>query len=156
MEMARGYTTCLNEINSECQNISDQANFDDSSQTFTLLDQNSFGEYTIGIEQTSRIESPAGVNAQKYQLNYNYPNPFNPETKIAFDLPRTLSVHLEIYDIRGKRVATLFSGKKLNAGHHNIIWNGKNDNGLPLSSGIYFCRLKSDLGAKIIKMTLNK
>ncbi len=145
-----------NNINSEWQDISNQAQFDDSSKTFTLLGQDSFGEYTIGIEQTSRIESSDAVNAHKYRLQYNYPNPFNPETNIAFSLPRKLSVYLEIYDIRGKKVATLYSGTKLNAGQHNVIWNGKNDYGLSLSSGIYFCRLKSDIGTKIIKMTLNK
>jgi hypothetical protein len=75
----------------------------------------------------------------------NYPNPFNPETTIAFDLPESGNVRLDIYNIRGQKVTTLIN-KELSAGNHQFIWNGKNQQGNTIPSGIYLYRVDADGG----------
>jgi hypothetical protein len=75
----------------------------------------------------------------------NYPNPFNPETTIAFDLPESGNVRLDIYNIRGQKVTTLIN-KELNAGNHQFIWNGKNQQGNTMPSGVYLYRVDADGG----------
>ena len=79
----------------------------------------------------------------EYFLIYNYPNPFNSATTIKVDvIIPGLFLELNIYDLLGRKVKTLFSGR-LNQGTHIFPWNGKNDEGLDLSSGVYFYFLKS-------------
>ena len=73
----------------------------------------------------------------------NYPNPFNSDTKISFNLPQNSFVRLEIYDMLGRRVKTLFDGMA-ETGKHDIVWDGLSDSGETLSSGVYFYRLKTD------------
>ncbi len=73
-------------------------------------------------------------------LYQNHPNPFNPSTTIAYFLPRDQYVNLSIYDIRGSRVTTLVESHQ-QAGRKEIIWNGRNKNGVPVSSGVYHYRL---------------
>jgi flagellar hook assembly protein FlgD len=64
------------------------------------------------------------------------PNPFNPRTQIAFDLPRPGQVHLAIYNLRGVRVRTLLNGA-VPAGHHAVTWDGTDDAGAAVASGVY-------------------
>ena len=70
----------------------------------------------------------------------NYPNPFNPETKISFELNQDTHVKLEIYNAKGQKINTLLADN-LSRGKHNIVWNGKDDQQRQMSSGIYFYRL---------------
>ncbi|MBN2591089.1 MAG: T9SS type A sorting domain-containing protein [Sedimentisphaerales bacterium] len=74
-------------------------------------------------------------------LSQNHPNPFNPSTTISFYLPESEKVSLEIYNVEGKRVRTLCS-KPYNKGQHKVIWNGLDDSGALVNSGIYFYKLK--------------
>ncbi len=90
---------------------------------------------------------------QQVQLFQNYPNPFNPTTEIHYKLPVRQFVEIDIYNLLGEKVRTLIS-EIVNAGEHKILWNGKNDAGNAVSSGIYFYRLKSKNSIKIKKMTL--
>ena len=76
-----------------------------------------------------------------YALKQNHPNPFNPETSIGFSLPETGDAVLKIYNIKGQEVKTLVN-EQLSRGHHNIIWNGRDEVGKPAASGIYYYRLK--------------
>ncbi len=73
----------------------------------------------------------------------NYPNPFNPTTTIQFGLPQKSEVSLRIYDITGKLVKILVNEKK-DAGYHSIIWNGMDDAGREVASGVYFYKIKSE------------
>ncbi len=82
-----------------------------------------------------------------------YPNPFNPVTKITFDLSSRASVNLSIYDVTGRRVCVLVD-RVMNAGSHEVIWRGLTDNGLPAASGIYFCRLVAGDVVETKKMVL--
>lgn len=86
----------------------------------------------------------------------NVPNPFNPTTRIAFEIPRGALVHLEIYDARGARVRTLVDATR-GPGRYTEVWDGRDDAGSPTPSGIYFCRL--EVGGRVIdthKMALLK
>lgn len=80
--------------------------------------------------------------AQQFLLYPNFPNPFNPETTIRFDLRRSLPVRLEVYNLAGQRIRTLVNGR-LSAGLHAVQWDGHNDAGIPAPSGIYFYRLQA-------------
>jgi len=85
-----------------------------------------------------------------YNLYPNYPNPFNPSTKITYSLPKAGEVNLTIYNILGQKVATLVDGNR-RAGRRSIRWDAKG-----LSSGIYLCRLKAGDYSMTIKMILLK
>ncbi|KAA3615742.1 MAG: T9SS C-terminal target domain-containing protein [Calditrichaeota bacterium] len=76
-------------------------------------------------------------------LYNNFPNPFNPTTKIGFDLVSSATVQLDIFDISGKHVKNAFRGF-LNSGSYETTWNGKNDSGQLVSSGIYIYKLTSN------------
>ena len=82
-----------------------------------------------------------------------YPNPFNPHTTIVFSLPRKTHVHLAIYNVRGALVKTLIDGLE-SEGENVITWNGLNEYGARVSSGVYFCRLKMSGKAISKKMVL--
>lgn len=94
---------------------------------------------------------------ERFALEQNYPNPFNPETTINFTLPEreNLRVSAAIYDMLGRNVRTLFSGR-LEAGAHRLKWNGLDDNGNALASGTYVLQLRSATESKSIKMLLLK
>ncbi len=77
------------------------------------------------------------------ELNGNYPNPFNPETTISFSTTEsTENTELTIYNLKGQKVKTLIN-KKLPTGNHQVVWNGKDENCKPVSSGIYFYKMKA-------------
>jgi PKD repeat protein len=95
-------------------------------------------------------ESPAQiVNAPfenlptVFHLWQNYPNPFNPQTRIAYDLPKSILVRLEIFNVLGQKVKTLVNEQK-SAGSHTAVWDGRMDDGGLAASGIYICRLKTE------------
>lgn len=90
---------------------------------------------------TSISDKSSGINPVNYNLYQNYPNPFNPGTTIKYDLKKNENVVLDIYSISGERVARLVDQQQ-NSGTHEIRWNGRNDNGSLVSSGIYFYRLR--------------
>jgi len=85
----------------------------------------------------------------------NYPNPFNPETTISFDLFESGEVSLTLYNIKGQEIKSLVN-KQLNPGNHKVTWDGKDDNGKELSSGIYFYKLTTHQGVVTNKMMLLK
>ncbi len=87
-------------------------------------------------------------------LFQNSPNPFNPVTTIRYYLPYRSSITLEVYDSTGRRVAALIDNKSESKGFHSMEWNGLDGRGNPVSSGLYFSRLKSDKTVKSGKMVL--
>jgi hypothetical protein len=89
------------------------------------------------------------------KLEGNYPNPFNPETAIRFSLKEAGPVRVSIYNLKGQLVRTLVNGN-LNAGPHNLVWNGKDDNNRAVSSGIYMYRMETSGYNKTLKMMLMK
>jgi len=91
-----------------------------------------------------------------YELAQNFPNPFNPSTTIKLGLPRKSRVTLKIYNLLGKEVAMLFDGVEKEAGYHAIIWEGKDQTGNFVPSGLYLYRLQAGQKVLIKKMTLIK
>ncbi|MCH7938800.1 MAG: fibronectin type III domain-containing protein [Candidatus Marinimicrobia bacterium] len=89
----------------------------------------------------------------QYALRQNYPNPFNPSTMIRFDLPEASRVQLIIYDAMGREVRTLLWGEQ-SAGYQSVNWDGADDRGQPVSSGIYFYRLQAESYSETMKMVL--
>ncbi len=85
----------------------------------------------------------------------NYPNPFNPETNIVFNLPEEGNVKLEIYNIKGQKVKTLMDCY-MSPGRSEMIWNGRDDNGKPVGSGVYFYQLVTEKKTITQKMILIK
>ena len=92
-----------------------------------------------------------------FVLQQNYPNPFNPTTTISFSLTAkdAKNAKIEIYNLKGQKVKTLISDQ-LPAGEHSVVWDGKDENNKPLSSGIYFYKLKAGNQEETRKMILLK
>lgn len=95
------------------------------------------------------------ANVADLSLIGNYPNPFNPQTRISFSLKDQSPVEISIYNIKGQKIRTLID-KKLEAGQHNVIWDGKDSNNKSVSSGIYLYRMKNGKFTKSKKMILLK
>ena len=89
--------------------------------------------------------------AEHFELKNNYPNPFNPETIIKFELPHTSFVKLEIYNMLGQKIRTLIS-KQISVGAHSITWDGKDDFGRNVSSGIYLYKMEAVNFVQVKKM----
>ncbi len=83
----------------------------------------------------------------------NYPNPFNPSTTIAFDIPDAGHIDLRIYDVEGRLVRVLL-GEQREAGSHEVVWNGTDDEGSILASGVYFYSLAANSRVRTHKMVL--
>ena len=99
-------------------------------------------------------ESPV-VTAKKFALLTAYPNPFNASTTIAFNLPKRSHVQLNIFDINGRLVRTLID-ESMNVGQHKVIWNGNDDKGCPVASGLYLGQVVTNESRQTIKMILAK
>ncbi len=85
----------------------------------------------------------------------NYPNPFNPSTTISFTLPETGAVKMSIYNTRGQLVKDLIK-EEMERGFHEIVWDGKNNNGFTVGTGMYFVRIETNKNSKSIKILLMK
>ena len=88
-------------------------------------------------------------------LHQNYPNPFNPSTEIRFDLPTARDVNLRIYNQLGQTVRTLVD-HRMKAGAYSLKWNGDDEAGHTVASGVYFYNLDAGDFTQIRKMTLVK
>ena len=84
-----------------------------------------------------------------------YPNPFNPTTTIAFYTPRSMELSVTLYNIKGQKVRNLHSGQ-MGMGNHQLVWDGKDDGGRGVSSGIYFARVNAGKYVQNVKMVLMK
>jgi hypothetical protein len=114
--------------------------------------------YTIKYVQTAsevRDETGDRERPSEFVLSQNYPNPFNPTTKIEFTLAKSGFVTLQIYDVLGRKVKTLVS-EELSSGYKSVIWDGKNDAGDEVASGVYFYQLKVGDFSEPKKMLLLK
>ena len=112
------------------------------------------GPLTLSIDVSSlSIEDEAIPDV--FALHQNYPNPFNPVTNIRFDVPEQSLVKMEIFNILGQRVKTL-ANQEMNAGFHSIQWNGSNDHGKPLSSGMYIYTINAGKFHAVKKLVFMK
>ncbi|MFQ6032380.1 MAG: FlgD immunoglobulin-like domain containing protein, partial [Candidatus Zixiibacteriota bacterium] len=100
-------------------------------------------------------EETSATRPKEFALMQNYPNPFNPETEISYTLPHDSHVKLVIYNVKGQKVKTLVEEYQA-AGHKTVRWDGTDDNGNKLASGIYFYRLQAGDFVQSKKMVLMK
>ena len=123
---------------------------------FVVVSQNDAGSsfgYTLTFSDgamSTDLEIP-----DKFSISHAYPNPFNPQTNIQIDLQNSQRVQVYIYDIKGQMVKTLVN-RHLVAGQHVFTWNGRNYQGLPVSTGTYFVRIKGKSQERWQKVTLLK
>lgn len=103
------------------------------------------------ITDLEREETQPAIKS--YALFPNYPNPFNPQTRIGFQLKKAGDVSIMIYDIRGRRIRTLMN-RQMNTGIFEVVWDGKNSDGKEVASGTYFYRIKSGEFTRTRKMQL--
>jgi len=112
------------------------------------IDSNGNFEYSEVVIVDTRIP-------EKFQLSQNYPNPFNPDTKIEYSITENSDVQLIIVDLLGREITKLVDSQQ-NAGYHTVKWEGKDSNGMKVSSGNYFCIMQTRDYQQVIKVTLAK
>ena len=148
---AMGSEMVLLSVNSSSLNIGNYTglvslipDYNPSSMSYNVI------QLTIIEELETDLES---VMPLDYSLHQNYPNPFNPVTDIKYDIPENAQVSIAIYDVMGRKVRSLVDKKQV-AGFHHTQWDGKNDLGTPISSGMYVYMLRAGdyVGAKKMVM----
>jgi hypothetical protein len=97
-----------------------------------------------------------GDTALSYKLSQNYPNPFNPSTKVQFSIPKQDYVNLSIYDVHGRLVKVLIDQTQYTPGVYSIEWDGTNNSGQRVASGVYFSRMQAGNFTSSKKMSLVK
>jgi len=131
--------------------------------TFTYVDETAVPgrsyRYMIGvIDSDGEFVSPIQMLTMptaSMRLEQNSPNPFNPQTQIRFSLSSKENVTLAIYDVSGRLVRMLASGTQ-DTGTHSITWDGRNDAGATVGSGVYFYRLDAGKFSATKKMVMLK
>ena len=111
---------------------------------------NSLSQIVTGPGPSKAVAAPL-----RLELDANYPNPFNTETQIAYTLPAAGQVELAIYNVLGQRQRTLVQAVQ-SAGRYQIAWDGRNDMGAPIASGVYLYRLTSEQGFLVRQLLLLK
>ncbi|NQV49877.1 MAG: T9SS type A sorting domain-containing protein [Candidatus Marinimicrobia bacterium] len=135
------------------------------SETSVVVEVHDTGSSTAGvvlrtdalkfqlIQPVSLDEEFGKQTAHIFTLFQNYPNPFNPATTLRFQIPVQSSVNVTVFDVQGHEVIMLRNAME-SAGSHELIWNGMDKTGHPVSTGVYFCRLRTDQHSQTIKMLL--
>jgi hypothetical protein len=111
--------------------------------------------YSLVFSGGTGIEEGSAGLPHSFALSQNYPNPFNPSTMVSFDMAERSLVQLCIYDLRGRKVKTLKEGV-VGPGHYQLSWDGKDDRGIGMPSGVYIYRLVSGRHVSTRKMLLLK
>ncbi len=135
------------------QEPSVQLRFRFYSDTYVEEDGMYIDDFEITVENIVQADDPI----VKFESISNYPNPFNPSTTISFNLSAgsDLNTVVAIYNLKGQHVKQLVS-EQFSAGHHSLVWNGTNDAGFIVSSGIYFYKIQAGNYAQTKKMVLMK
>ena len=113
------------------------------------------GTRQLFVERSGDLNTESIGIPNSFVLHPNYPNPFNPETQIRFEMPYAGNVDLSIYNLLGMKVRTLYNGQK-SAGVFSFKWDGKNDHNQSVSGGVYIYKLQSGQQMQMHKMILLK
>ena len=106
-------------------------------------------------DATLAIDNEVDLLPKTFALHDNYPNPFNPNTTIRFDLPSEADVSILVFNVLGQKIKTI-EKSQMNPGYHSIIWNATNAQGSQVSAGMYFYQLRTNDFVKTKKMILLK
>jgi hypothetical protein len=112
-------------------------------------------DFAVAEGNITRINGKEIELPLNYRLDQNYPNPFNPTTTIDYYLPVNELVELAVYNTLGEKVRTLIQGRQ-QSGFHQVVWDGRNDRGQLLSSGIYFYILNTEKARQSRRMVFIK
>ena len=118
-------------------------------ESFIGLSQN--GNSWIGAGFLPGLTTQSGVTAVEnegtlplsFELYQNFPNPFNPSTTIMFDVPWQSRLTIAVYNLLGQQVVTLVNEEK-SAGRYSLMWHGRNNDGAPVATGVYFYRIQAE------------
>jgi hypothetical protein len=124
---------------------------DPTGNRVTVTGVDAFETITLGAESSTGVDD--GGTPAVTRLASIYPNPFNPSTRIVFDLREKTAIYIAVYDIGGRLVCTLKDGV-LDAGRHEMTWRGVSDSGASVSSGVYFCRMGANGTLQTFKIVL--
>ena len=129
----------------------------DATANTAMATTNAFSTWSLTSAIPTAIAEPgiSSVGPLTFILDQNAPNPFNPDTRIRYSVPKSAQVHLVIYNLLGQKVRTLVDQVQT-AGTYEVIWNGLNVQGQSVSSGIYLYRITSGDFQENKKMTLLK
>ena len=94
------------------------------------------------LDVKTKVDSYSHEIPSEFRLLQNFPNPFNPETTIRYQLPESVRVKLCVYDMRGTSVRILVDGQ-MEPGHHQVVWNGMDEQHRPVASGVYLIRMEA-------------
>lgn len=126
-----------------------QINTSDPEVGYFLRSNNGCGTLTYIDPERTLVRLPE----KRFRTDGNHPNPFRDQTSIRFMLPSRSTVSVAVYDLMGRRVATLVD-RSLSAGLHEVYWNGRSDSGRSLASGVYLYRIQSGSVSESGRMTL--
>jgi|GEM_PF-4370019 len=135
----------LNPIPAVLVEIIDEADTNNRYSDYT----DASGNFTIS--NITSVDDNDSATPGDYIILSNYPNPFNPSTVIYFELPGDEDIEIKIFDILGREVRSLYNDYH-SGGAGAVIWDGRNNRNIPVSSGVYFCRLKTKDRFKVHKM----
>ncbi|MFQ6608765.1 MAG: T9SS type A sorting domain-containing protein [Fidelibacterota bacterium] len=113
------------------------------------------GAGILGDTTSAAIETPFETVPLDFTITATYPNPFNSSVTIQFEMYREEDISIRVFDLLGQEVRTLLSGKII-LGKHTISWDGVDNGGKKVSSGIYFYRLTSEQGIRTRKLVVLK
>ena len=108
------------------------------------------------LSESMNIDRSAALLPDEFELSQNFPNPFNPNTQIQFTIGQNELVSLNIFDVQGRLVNSLISNIYYTAGYHSMSWDGKNNLGTQVPSGMYLYKLVSENQTLTRKMVLMK
>jgi flagellar hook assembly protein FlgD len=117
--------------------------------------QSSISVTVVVVNQQVVHQPQEPLLPDKFSLSQNYPNPFNPVTEISYSLPNDSYVKLAVYNIMGQKVKTLVDGLQ-NAGRRTMTWDGTDDSGRRVATGVYFYRIQAADFTQSKKMVLMK
>ena len=159
------------------ENLVDQVNYDDddpwpieadgSGPTLELINPNEDNEIPVNWSSSDNYGTPGEINSSylstieetvtpaEFKVYNNYPNPFNPSTTLSYVIPENSFVTITIYDVLGREVSTLMNNYQ-DAGFKTVIWNSTNNQGNPVSAGVYFYQVRAGSGIQTNKMLLLK
>ena len=137
--------------------VADSLQVIDGTDTTMVLNTGAFGVRVAEWDDgTVSIRDITTIMPDDYNLAQNFPNPFNPTTRIEYYLPVNNTISLTIYNMLGQEVVKLVNNQSTVGGSHYIVWNGTDKNGVEVGSGTYIYELKYGNFSKTRKMTLVK
>jgi photosystem II stability/assembly factor-like uncharacterized protein len=156
----RGTLIYSNDGGTTFSDLSDTATFQNNVVDFTIDPSGAWWAITpsstiYSTKNLTGVEAISNVIPVNYELSQNYPNPFNPTTMISWKMMNRGKVELRIFDVLGKEVKSLVNETK-DAGTYKVNWDGKNNNGKAVSTGIYYYMLKANNFVDVKKMMMLK